>query len=487
MSRRVVVIGAGIGGLSAALELLADGHRVTLCERHDAPGGKMRTLDAGGAPIDSGPTVFTMRWVFESLYQRFGVSLAERLDLMQADCLARHSWPDCSRLDLFADVEASVAAIREFAGRRDAEAYRRFAARSARVFETLDETFMRAEKPGMVGLTLSIGLHRIQRLLETSPFRSLWSELGRVFEDERLRQLFGRYATYCGSSPFASPATLMLIAHAERAGVWYVRGGMQRFAESLAGLFTDNGGDLRLASAVEEIVVRGGRAAGVRLAGGAELDADAVVFNGDVNALSGGLLGQAVTRAVPDRRSEQRSLSALTFSIRGRAQGFPLDYHTVFFGPDYPAEFRSIFDDNRICAEPTVYICAQDRPDGAPPGETERLFLLVNAPPRSLDAQEIDACRERVMKLLAAQGLTIDVDDSVTFAPQDFARRFPGSDGAIYGWPTHGWSGTFRRAGSSGGIPRLYFAGGSVHPGPGIPMVALSGRIAARRVAADLG
>ncbi|MDJ0908187.1 MAG: phytoene desaturase family protein [Woeseiaceae bacterium] len=485
----VIVIGAGVGGLSTAIDLAAGGARVTLFESASVPGGRMREIVVDGQGIDSGPTVFTMRWVFDELFAAAGHDLGEEVDLVKADVLARHSWIDGSRLDLYADVERTVDAIGEFAGAAEASAYRRFAAESKRIFETLDHSFMRAEKPSPLGLTLSIGLLRVSRLWATKPFTTMWKELGRMFADPRLRQLFARYATYCGSSPFQSPATLMLIAHAERAGVWYVEGGMQRFAEALARVAEASGAELRYNASVERLLVRERRVCGVVLDGGEEVNADAVVFNGDVAALTDGLLGEAAEKSVRKRNRESRSLSAITWSLKGRVEGFPLEHHTVFFGDNYIDEFGRIFDRSSVCERPTIYICAQDRGGGRQPDfASERLFLLVNAPPRTLTDDEVAAIEENAFQHLEMHGVRIEADgEMATTSPGYFAGRFPGSGGAIYGWPTHGFSGSFKRSGSRSRLKGLYLAGGSVHPGPGVPMTALSGRIAAKSVRADLG
>ncbi len=490
MSAHVVVVGAGIGGLASALELRARGFDVTLVEQHDRPGGKMREVASASGGIDSGPTVFTMRWVFDTLLGKLDTSLDTLVRLEQADCLARHSWLDGSRLDLFASVEKSIGAINEFAGPAEASAYEAFTEKTARVFDTLDESFMQAQRPSLASLTFDVGLTRPFRLLETRPFASLWDELGRVFTDPRLRQLFARYSTYCGSSPMSSPATLMLIAHAEQAGVWAVNGGMQRFAEALSDLAGKHGVSLNYGRRVDEVILERKRARGVVLDSGERIDATAVVFNGDVNALSDGLLGDSLQHAVPDRRPEPRSLSAVTWSISGRASRFPLQYHSVFFGGYYPTEFEAIFEKQQVCDEPTLYICAQDRPmdgsDSVCASDAERLFILMNAPPRPVSPDEQAMYEDRVFSLLDRHGLAIEIDEVTVTAPQDFATRFPGSGGSIYGWPTHGWSGSFKRGGSRSRIPGLYFAGGTVHPGPGVPMTALSGRLAADSVERDL-
>lgn len=485
MSAPVVVIGAGMGGLAAALDLSAGGLDVVLCERADRPGGKLRQACIDGQAIDCGPTVFTMRWVFDALFRDAGIDFCEILDLERPDLLARHSWPDGSRLDLFADIDKSCTAIEAFAGKRDSEAYRRFAADSAEVFDTLDASFMQRDKPSPSGLVASLGMAGLPRLWRTRPWTSLWRELGARFHDPRLRQLFARYATYCGSSPLEAPATLMLIAHAERAGVWLIDGGMQRLADALADAATRTGAELRFGTGVAR-VERLRDQYRVETDSGESLEASAVVFNGDVAALGSGELGDDPADALPRRAGETRSLSAITWCLRARVDDFPLAHHSVFFGGDYPTEFRAIFERGTVTTEPTVYVCAQDRgmDDGHSGDGPERLFVLINAPPMKMDNDALGRAEQAAFALLDRQGLALSADNPgvVRSTPADFDARFPGSDGAIYGWPTHGWYGTFRRAGAETALPGFFCAGGTVHPGPGIPMATLSGRIAARRV-----
>ena len=500
-SPRTVVIGAGMGGLAATFALAARGLPVTLVERHATPGGRMRRIEVAGRALDAGPTVFTMRWVFEALFARAGLALGEHLPLHRAELLARHSWVGSDSLDLFADVDRSAAAIADFAGPADADNYRRFAAKSEAMFETLDTSFMRASRPNPVELGLRVGLRGVPALLRTEPFSSLWASLSRTFDDPRLRQLFARYATYCGSSPFKAPATLMLIAHVERAGVWLVEGGMQTLARTLAERCEALGAECRYGSGVARIETVGGRdgggrgrarVSGVTLENGERIAAGAVVFNGDTAALTGGLLGRSVTRATRPRT--EPSLSAVTRCQVARVSGYPLAHHTVFFGEDYPDEFDSVFRRRTLTADPTVYVCAQDRGgdvDAAADARErgpERLFSLVNAPARAHDADEIDAAAARMSDALARHGLVLDDAAGQTItSPDDFAALFPATDGALYGRPTHGWAGSFSRPGSRSRVRGLYLAGGSVHPGAGVPMATLSGQLAADALLKDLG
>ena len=290
----VIVIGAGMGGLAAAISLAARKIPVIVLERHAAPGGKMRQLYVAGQPIDSGPTVFTMRWVFEKLYADAGLELSEHLGLDKADLLARHSWQGSESLDLFANLDQSTQAISEFAGNEDADNYQRFAKKTEAVFNTLDQSFMRAQRPNPVALSLQGGLRGMIDMANTQPFVSLWNALSKDFNDPRLRQLFARYATYCGSSPFKAPATLMLIAHVEKAGVWMVQGGMHSLARTLADTLVSLGGQIRYGEGVARLETTGKHISGVQLDSGEHLRTQAVIFNGDTQALAKGLLGTAV-------------------------------------------------------------------------------------------------------------------------------------------------------------------------------------------------
>jgi 1-hydroxycarotenoid 3,4-desaturase len=485
-----VIIGAGVGGLAAAIDLASRGVEVTVVERARGPGGKLRGVALGDQVLDAGPTVFTMRSVFDALFSDAGSSLADHLTLRPLTTLARHAWDDGARLDLFADPQQSAQAIGDFAGAAEAKRFLAFSARSRQIFQTLDTTFMRAQRPDPIRLAMAVAPEGLGRLWGISPFTTLWQALGRHFHDPRLRQLFARYATYCGSSPFEAPATLMLVAHAEQRGVWSIDGGLFRLAEAMAQLAAARGVTFRYDTGVDEVLVAHGRVCGVHLSSGEQLHAKTIISNADTAALSSGLLGTHAAQSTPKTPAKARSLSAVTWLMHATADRFPLHRHNVFFSRDYAAEFDAL-SRQQLPADPTVYICAQDRNDDThAPHAPERLLCLINAPPTGdnhpFDALEMEQCSEATFRRLATCGLRLRPLATQITTPADFHRLYPATGGALYGRASHGWMASFQRPAARSKLPGLYLAGGSAHPGPGVPMAAISGRLAAQCAIADL-
>lgn len=490
-SPRVIVIGGGAGGLAAAVDCARRGAEVVVLERAAEVGGKIRQEKVAGGAIDAGPTVLTMRWVFERLFAEAGASLAERVPMRPLRVLARHAWEDGSRLDLFAEREASAAAIARFASARDADGYLAFCRHTEAIYQKVEGPFIRDARPTLASLVGSLGLRGLPRVLGIDFHRTMWKAIGQFFVDPRLRQLFARYATYYGSSPFEAPATLNLIAHVEQAGVWAPTGGMAALAREVAALAREAGAEVRCGAHVAAIEAAGGRARAVRLASGEVLAADAVIFAGDVGALATGLLGPAAASAVKAPGPERRSLSALTWCLRGEVRGLEPAYHNVVFARDYAEEFAAL-GRGELPREPTIYVCAPDRLEGPAPEGGERLFVLVNAPPRGgegrLSAREIDACERATFQRFERCGMSVTPSPGATTrtTPDDFAARFPGTGGAIYGAATRSWTDALSRLTARTRLAGLYLAGGSVHPGAGVPMATLSGRFAAASACEDL-
>ena len=487
MGNRVVIAGAGMGGLASAIVLAARGVDVILCEKENSVGGKARQVAVDGAKIDGGPTVFTMREVFDELFDEAGSTLESQITVHRAERIARHAWDEQGVLDLYDDLERSEQAIAEFAGGDAAAGYRAFHAEAANVYRILDKTFLRDTKiSSPAPLMWRIGLTRMNDLNALRPYETLWKVLGEHFVDPRLRQLFGRYSTYCGSSPFETPATLMLIARVEARGVWLIEGGMSALAEALKRVAEALGVQFRMGEAVERIEVTRGRASGVMLASGERIEADAVICNADPAALGEGLFGEEAGRAVTAVDHRNRSLSALVWTAHATTRGFPLDRHNVFFSPDYAREFREIRQ-GTTPSDPSVYLCAQDRggPGDAPTkGHRERIQIIVNAPAdgdtHDYSAQEMERCTQAMRASLSRCGLELEEPLPHSLAtPETFEALFPSTGGALYGRASHGWAASFLRQGAKTRIPGLFCAGGSTHPGAGVPMAALSGRLAA--------
>ncbi len=486
LTPRIVVVGAGMGGLAAAALLSARGLDVVVVERAAAPGGKLRRVQVGDAAIDVGPTVLTLREVFEALFTEAGGALEDAVSMERDDVLARHVWPDGARLDLHADPARSAEAIGDFAGASEARAFQDFMRRARETFETLDTAFIRDAAPSMAGLMMKAGVGRLSRI---DPYQTYWRFLERSFGDPRLRQLFGRYATYVGCSPFEAPATLMLIAHVEQMGVWRVAGGLARLPDALAGLAARNGAELRYGAEVTEIVVEHGCAAGVRLAGGEVVTADAVVYDGDSGVLGAGGLGARAAKACPAIAPDARSFSAFTLAMTAEVSGVSLAHHTVAFSPDSAAEFRDL-GQGRVPADASLYVCAQDRGGADAPAGPERLFMILNAPAKGdagyPDDAESERCEAMARRNLARCGIEVRSLATERIGPRDFEALAPGTGGALYGQAGHGWMAAFKRPATRSKVAGLYLAGGSVHPGPGLPMAVLSGRAAADCATADL-
>ncbi len=483
----VVIIGSGMGGLASAVELAVAGLKVTLIEQGPKVGGKCQQLVVNGVGIDTGPTVFTMRWILDPLFEKAGTRLDDVLSVHRASILARHAWSGHERLDLFADRQRSADAIDKFSSRAEADRFLRFCDQAQTTYRTLEKAYIRSERPTLWSMNADLGLSGLKVLWDLGMFQSLWQSLARHFKDPRLHQLFSRYATYCGSSPLVAPATLMLIADVEMQGVWVIDGGMTALAQALAGLAEQHGAEIRFNQACRKILMQDDQVIGVQLASGETVAADSVIFNGDVAAL-GDLIG------TPTAPPKNRSLSALTLSMHAQTNGFPLVHHNLFFNQDYATEFQDIFHHQRLPTKPTIYICAQDRRDDDQHRHTpERLLMLINAPAigdtHAFQAEETSPCLDAAFSLMDQCGLTIDRTDSnvLMTSPNQFHQWFPATGGALYGQATHGWMSAFDRPGSTCKIKGLYLAGGSVHPGPGVPMATMSGRLAAATLMGHLG
>jgi len=480
------IIGAGIGGLTAALRLAHAGRHVEVFDAADQPGGKMRTLPTQAGPVDAGPTVLTMRPVFERLFAESGEALSDHITLVPQDRLARHFWPDGKSLDLYSNPDRNTAAIRDVFGAKSAREFAEFNTRSKQLFDAFEAPMMYAAAPNRADLNRLI-LRRPQLLAAMKPHLTLAKALARQFSEPQLAQLFGRYATYVGGAPMAAPALLSLIWQAEAGGVWQVKGGMHQLAQSLRTLAEQKGAIFHFNTPIAAIFPD----LSLTTKDGSQHTASAIVFNGDPAALTSGRLGDDLTAAVPKDATTPRSHSAYVWSFAAKPSRNDLGLHNVFFGADPTREFTDLAN-GQIPTDPTLYIYAQDRGGTAPPDGPERFEIIMNAAPSpALKASqgEIERCKTLTFSTLKTMGLSFSPEPqtgpNTLSTPATFNQLFPASDGALYGRSPHGLMAAFKRPIARTRIKGLYLAGGGCHPGAGVPMATLSGMHAAEAILQD--
>lgn len=488
----VVIIGAGIGGLSAAIHLAVAGQRVIVYEQNAQVGGKMSELRDAGFRWDTGPSIITMRPVFAQVFAAAGRHIDDYLPLRRVDPLTRYFYPDGTMLDASADLPHMLDQIAGLEP-RDVNGYLRYLAYVSELHRITGPVFIYDQPPGLASFT------RVNPLdaLRVDGLRSMHSAIASHVRHPHLRQLLGRFATYVGASPYRAPATLNVIGHVElNQGIWYPeRGGLYAVAAAFQRLARELGVEIHTSTPVAAIALRGGRVSGVRLPGGAEQGAKAVIANVDVATVFERLLPAEprFARQAARLAAAEPSCSGYALMLGVRGQSPDLAHHNIFFSGDYPAEFTDIFDRERPPGDPTVYVAITSKAnrEDAPPGH-ENWFVLVNAPALSahFDWQaEAPAYRERVLDTLARHGhdLRGRIVAEHALTPVDIQRLTGARRGALYGLSSNNrWAAFMRPHNRSRLVPGLYFAGGTTHPGGGVPMVALSGRAAAGLLLDDL-
>ncbi len=480
----VIIIGGGVAGLSGAVRLAASGRRVLLLEQNDRVGGKMNEYRSDGYRFDTGPSLMTMPFVLEQLYADAGERLTDHLELAPLEPMCRYFFSDGTVFDADSDPDRMRGAIAKLSP-QDAQGFDRFMAYSKRIYDLTAEVFLFTPIHEWKRLLHRRHLRTLWSIGDIDPFRTVHGGVTRYFRDPRLVQLFDRYATYNGSDPFRAPATLNIIPWVEVGlGGFYIRGGMYRLVESLAGLAQRCGAEIRTGTRVERLLIRSGRVHGVRC-DGVDLPAQSVLCNADVVTA----MNTLVDSSVRTRRrlwALEPSLSGVVFLWNMAGRYANLAHHNIFFTADYRREFDEIFRQGVLPDDPTIYVAITSRTDVRDaPADGENWFVLVNAP-YLREGQDwptgIDRLRKTVLKKLERAGL--DVHDTIRaekiITPEDIYRLYGSNRGSIYGISSNSRSMAFRRpANRSRQFRGLYFAGGSSHPGGGVPLALLSGRMAA--------
>jgi phytoene desaturase len=479
----IIVIGAGIGGLSAAIRLAAAGQEVVVFEQKAEPGGKMSQLQAGGYTWDRGPSVITMQPVFEELFASTGRQISDYLTLEPVEPLTRYFYPDGAVLDATRDLPNMLAQIQAIAP-GDLEGYLNFLAYTARLHRITGPVFIYDQPPTW----RSFFRVPVQDWFRVDGFRTMHKAIQSYVHSPKLQKFLGRFATYVGASPYSAPATLNVIAHVElNEGVWYPRGGIYQIALALTKLAVELGVQIKYKNQVKQIIVENRAAKGIELSSGEVIPSKQVISNLDVITTHQTLLKSSMINPKVDVSGSGFIL------LLGVARQHPeLAHHNIFFSVDYPREFHQIFKQWLPANNPTLYITITSKTDRqhAPPG-CENWFVLVNAPPLS---PRIDwyaqgpAYRDLILNRLKTRGYDLrpDLRYEQILTPLDLANETGGWRGALYGTSSNNRWAAFRRPSNRAKeVQGLYFVGGSTHPGGGVPMVMLSGKVAANMVLVD--
>ncbi len=489
--RKVAVIGAGFGGLSAAAILAHRDYAVEVFEQQATPGGKAGDLRLGGWRFDTGPSLFTMPAVFEKCFSLAGGDLNASLRHEPMELITRYFWEDGTILNAWQDPDRFAAEVEAKLG-DPADAVKRYLRRARKIYDSTADIFLYGDPWDPLNIFRSAGWRALAGLPFIAPFTTMDRFHRRYFKDERTIQLFDRYATYTGSDPYRAPATLAIIPHVEYAiGARNITGGISALVRAMHERAEQNGAKFRFSAPVERILRDGHRATGVVIHG-EELPFDAVVSNADVTYTYLSLLQSESEMADRYQRLEP-SLSGIVFYWAMRETFPELTVNNIFFSNDYRTEFEEIFKRRRCGYDPTIYVNITSKfdPVDAPEG-SENWFVLVNAPYDDHQDWEVETLRLRetvIAKLSRIIGRDIEraIAHEKVRTPRTWRDLTNTNHGAIYGISSNDPMAAFRRQPvRCAEHPGLFFCGGSAHPGGGMPLATLSGMMAAEAVSRRL-
>lgn len=475
------IIGSGVAGLATAARLSSSGYKVTVFESNDYPGGKLTEVKQDGYRFDAGPSLFTMPHLLDEIFRDAGKNPRDYFKYEKIEPGCHYFWTDGTEFRAFSDTERFASDASEAFG-VDPEAIREYIRSCEKAYDITEDVFLKRS------------LHKAGTYLRTSTLKSffqlhrakIFSTLNDVnaskLKNPKLVQLFNRYATYNGSNPYEAPGTLMVIPTLEyRWGTFLPEGGMHAITESLYKLCTDLGVKFKFCEKVEEIALEKNQVTGLRAAG-KNFDFDLVVSNMDVVPTYKSLL-QGID--LPKRIEQQeRSSSALIFYWGVRREFPELGLHNIFWSDNYREEFDCVFNQKKIYEDPTVYINITSKySEGDAPGGCENWFVMVNAPCNAGQdwVNEIAKTRKNILSKLSSM-LKVDVEQLIEtenmLTPLDIEKKTSSYLGSLYGTSSNSRTAAFfRHPNFHRKIKNLFFCGGSVHPGGGIPLCLLSGKI----------
>lgn len=490
-NKEVAIIGGGLGALSGAIRLARLGFTVQLFEKNPKIGGKVNEAILKGYRFDTGASLLTMPFVIDELFDFAGFNRSDYLDFVSIDPICRYFFLDGSVMDASANKAKMKAAIAVLSSDDDVEGYTRFLKYAERIHNLTAEIFM-FTPIHEIGKLLRLRYFRtLFRLHQIDPFRTVHQSVSRFFSDPRLVQLFDRYATYNGSDPFQAPATLNIIPYIEYGlGGYYIKGGIYRLVDALEAVACGLGVQIRTSARVEKICHNGKRISGVQV-NGEKFETDYVVCGADAVIAHDELIDGYQRRSKKLNRLEP-SLSGMVFLWGVKGKYPELEHHNIIFSGEYDTEFKQIFKHQRVPDDPTIYIAITSKTDTEhAPSDGENWFVLLNMPYLAPGQMwEKEKVRMRTVVLDRLKHLGFDIADRIEveqiYTPEDFSELYASNQGSIYGVSSNSRTTAFKRLPNRSRVLKgLYFAGGSVHPGGGIPLVILSGKMAATLIAED--
>ncbi|MTH53303.1 phytoene desaturase [Bacillus mangrovi] len=487
--KKAVVIGAGLGGLSAAITLAAKGWDVTVAEKNSHPGGKLMPVELGPYRFDFGPNTITMPHVFKRVFHQAGKVMEDSIEMVKLERHTVNYFKDGTRFYLSSDAEAMKCQLKTI-DPKGFKNYDRFLGEITRLYKLSETHFF----PRMFKNVLDYASPGLSyAFMRVRPLESMDRFFRRYFGNEQVIQAFNRYATYIGSSPYQSPATFAMIAYLELVqGVYYVKGGNTKIAESFYSIAQEMGVHFMMNTKVQELQVSNRRINTVLLENGQELNADEFVLNADLLKAYPELIAEKERPHFTDKKRDGLSPSISAFVILAGVEGTveKLAHHSVFFSDDYRREFGELFKKQAYSSDPTIYISNSSitDPSQAPEG-CSNLFILVNAPPLDENGHlqiSPQAYKELIYDKLEEAGVQLRgrIREEKLYTPLDIQEQFGAYRGALYGISANKkWDAFMRPGNFPADVQNLSFAGGSTHPGGGSPMVTISGMNVAEEIA----
>ena len=492
---KISVVGAGIGGMSAAARLAKQGHQVTVFENSDQSGGKCRTEWFGDYAFDTGPSLLTLPAVFRDLFLKTGKRIEHVLDISPVDPAFNYNFADGSNVT-FPNLSnpKTYQEIEKSFGISASQSWRQIIERSEKMWEASRDSFIESELTSIWPLLLRKNL--INQINQISPFTSLRSLSEKLNLDPHLKMIIDRYATYTGSDPRSAPAVLLTIAFVESTfGAWHIKGGIGQLSVALEQRCRDLGVDFQFKSLVTKIVVERNKVEGLVLSDGKTIKSDLVVSNSDAEYTFNSLIGNEVSSA----RGERRKLKSATKSLAGfslllgldnsKSKPVDVDHHNVYFPENYDLEFDQIFTQKVPVTDPTIYLCAPKDSSMVEGADKEAWFVLVNAPRHEPESgwDWKHGGQEYAQKIISKMDdLGLNVTNRLDFmeyrTPADLENYAMAPGGSIYGTSSNSPVSAFLRARNRSKVKGLFCVGGSAHPGGGLPLVGISAEIVAKAI-----